>query len=54
VIDDLLTLLVKARQEELRSTAAEIAQGRRARQELRAVDQRPLHLRLLARVFGPR
>ena len=47
-------VLVRQRQEELRSLAVEIAQGRRARECARPLAWRPLHLRLVALLFGPR
>ena len=51
---DPLTVLVRQRQEELRSLAADIAQGRRARNDARSLQRRPLRLRLVALIFGPR
>jgi hypothetical protein len=51
---DPLVVIARVRQEELRSLAAEIAQGRRARIDSRSPERRPLHARLIARVFGPR
>jgi len=54
VIDDSLMILVKEKQRQLRSTAADVARARRARQEVRPLKRRPFHLRLLARLFGPR
>ena len=51
---DAQTLLVRQRQEELRSLAADIAQGRRARNDARSLQRRPLRLRLVALILGPR
>lgn len=46
--------LARQRQQELRSLAAEVARGRRSREEGRPVERRPLHLQLVTLVFGPR
>lgn len=51
---DALTLLIRQRQAELRSLAAGIAEGRRARGTARPLQRRPLRLRLVALIFGPR
>lgn len=49
-----LNTLVRDRHHELRRVAADVASGRRARTEARAVERRPHPLRLLDRVLGPR
>lgn len=54
VTADQLTALVRERQGELRSLAAEVAQGRRAGQDARPAERRPLHLRLVTALIGLR
>lgn len=54
VLDDPLTALVRQRQEELRSLADEIAHERRVHKDTRSLQRRPLHLRLVSFLFGPR
>lgn len=54
MMEDLLAVLVRQRQEELHSLAAEIARARRARKHARPIERRPLRLRLVALLFGPR
>lgn len=51
---DLTVLSVRHRQEELRSLAGDIVQGRRAHEGARPLAWRPVHLRLVALLFGPR
>lgn len=50
----LLTTLVRDRHQDLNRIAAEVANGRRARDEAAAVERRPRSLRLLDRLIGPR
>lgn len=54
VEQDLLSTLARDRHQELRRIAAEVAEGRRARDRGRNGGARHLSLRLLARVLGPR
>jgi hypothetical protein len=49
----LLSTLTNDRHQELRRIAAEVSAGRQAH-DARAVARRPLPLRLLSRVLGPR